>query len=92
MAILLEKMNKITLEEITKDLINYLQRAQAGESFVIFEADQPVAKITSPQSEGVLEAFDAFRSKIVSEGTDLDGDEIFADVRDRTPSPEKPCW
>ncbi|CAD5983912.1 prevent-host-death protein [Planktothrix agardhii 1029] len=85
-------MNKITLEEITQDLINYLQRAKAGESFVIFQADQPIAKIISAKSEGVLEAFDAFRSKIVSEGIDLDSDEIFADVRDCTPTPEKPCW
>lgn len=85
-------MNKVTLEEITKDLINYLQRTQAGESFVIFQADQPVAKIISAKSEGVLDAFDAFRSRIVSEQIDLDSDDIFADVRDRTPTPEKPRW
>jgi antitoxin (DNA-binding transcriptional repressor) of toxin-antitoxin stability system len=85
-------MNKVTVEEITQGLIAYLERAKAGESFMIFQADQPIAKIVSAKSEGVLEAFDAFRSKIVSEGIDLEGDEVFADVRDRTPTPEKPCW
>jgi antitoxin (DNA-binding transcriptional repressor) of toxin-antitoxin stability system len=85
-------MNKVTVEEITQGLIAYLERAKAGESFMIFQADQPIAKIVSAKSEGVLEAFDAFRAKIVSEGIDLEGDEVFADVRDRTPTPEKPCW
>jgi len=85
-------MNKITIEEITQDLNYYLQRAKAGESFVIFQADQPIAKISSAKSEGVLEAFDAFRSRIISEGIDLDSDEIFTDVREHTPTPEKPCW
>ncbi len=85
-------MNKITLEEITQDLNYYLQRAKAGESFVIFQADQPIAKITSAQSQGILDAFDDFRSRIVAEEIDLDSDEIFAGVRDCTPTPEKPCW
>lgn len=85
-------MNKITVEEITQDLNYYLQRAKAGESFVIFQADQPIAKISSAKSEGVLEAFDAFRARIISEGIDLDSDEIFTDIRERTPTPEKPCW
>jgi len=85
-------MTKITIEEITKDVRNYLQRVLAGESFIIFQADQPVAKIISAKSEGILEAFDAFRTRIVSEGIDLDSDEILADVRDRTPTPEKHCW
>ena len=85
-------MTKITIEEITKDVRNYLQRVLAGESFIIFQADQPVAKTISAKSEGILDAFDAFRSRIVSEGIDLGSDEIFADVRNRTPTPEKPCW
>ncbi len=85
-------MNKITLEEITQDLRHYLQRAQSGESFVVFEANQPIAKITPAQSESILDAFDKFRAQINSEAIDLDGDEIFADVRDPSPTPEKPCW
>ncbi|AFY82873.1 type II toxin-antitoxin system Phd/YefM family antitoxin [Oscillatoria acuminata] len=85
-------MNKVTLAEVSQNLMNYLQRAQAGESFVIFQADQPIAKISSAKSEGAIQAFDAFRAKILSEEIDLDSDEIFADVRDRTPTPEQPCW
>jgi antitoxin (DNA-binding transcriptional repressor) of toxin-antitoxin stability system len=85
-------MNKITLEEVSQNLSNYLQRAQAGESFVIFQADQPVAKIVSAKSEGILEAFDGFRDRIVAEGIDLEVDDIFANVRDDTPTPEKPRW
>lgn len=85
-------MTKISLEEITQDLMNYLQRAQAGESFVIFQADKPLAKIIPAKSQGVLEAFDAFRARIVSEGIDLDPDEIFADVRDRTPASAESRW
>lgn len=85
-------MNKITLEEISKDLTSYLQRAQAGETFLVFQGEQPVAKIISPKSEGILDAFDTFRSRILAESMDLDPDEIFADVRDRAPTPEKPCW
>ncbi len=85
-------MNKITLEEVSQNLSNYLQRAQSGESFVIFQADQPVAKIVSAKSEGILEAFDAFRDRIVAERIDLEGDDIFANVRDDTPIPEKSGW
>ncbi|MCT7977728.1 type II toxin-antitoxin system Phd/YefM family antitoxin [Laspinema olomoucense] len=85
-------MNKVTLEEVSQNLMNYLQRAQAGESFVIFQADQPIAKISSAKSEEAIEAFDTFRVQILSEGIDLDSDEIFADVRDRTPTPEQSCW
>ncbi|USR91647.1 prevent-host-death protein [Phormidium yuhuli AB48] len=85
-------MNKITLEEITQDLSHYLQRVQAGESFVVFEANQPIAQITSAQSESILDAFDKFREQLNSEAIDLDSDEIFAHVRDPSPTPEKPCW
>lgn len=84
-------MNKVTVEELSQNLMNYLQRAQAGESFAIFQADRAIAKISSAKSEGAIEAFDAFRAKILSEGIDLESDEIFADIRDRTPTPEQPC-
>jgi len=66
-------MTKISIEEITKDVISYLQRVQAGENFVIFQADQPVAKIISAKPEGILDTFDTFRSRIVAQGVDLDG-------------------
>lgn len=85
-------MNKITVEEITQDLIHYLQRVNAGESFIIFQANQPIAKIISAKTEGILDAFDGFRSRIIAEAIDVDSDKIFADVRDDTPTPEEPRW
>ncbi len=85
-------MNKITLEEAAKNSIDYLQRAAAGESFLVVQADRPVAKIISARSENVLDAFDSFRSRIVAESIDLDTDTIFAEVRDRTSTPETPSW
>ena len=57
-----------------------------------FEANQPIAQITSAQSESILDAFDKFREQLNSEAIDLDSDEIFAHVRDPSPTPEKPCW
>ena len=37
-------------------------------------------------------AFDAFRDRLVAEGINLEVDDIFANVRDDTPTPEKPGW
>lgn len=86
-------MNKITLEEVNQNLMNYLQRVQVGESFMIFQAGQPIAKIVSAKSSNdILEAFDAFRDHLVNEEIDLDSDEVFANVRDTTPTSEKPRW
>lgn len=38
-------MVQITLEQISDDLLSYLQRAQAGESFLIIAAGKPIAEI-----------------------------------------------
>jgi antitoxin (DNA-binding transcriptional repressor) of toxin-antitoxin stability system len=38
-------MITISLDEIGRDLLGYLQRVQAGETFVILQADKPVAEI-----------------------------------------------
>ncbi|MFB2982712.1 type II toxin-antitoxin system Phd/YefM family antitoxin [Microseira sp. BLCC-F43] len=38
-------MITISLDEIQRDLLGYLQRVQAGETFVILQADKPVAEI-----------------------------------------------
>ncbi len=35
----------VTLDEVKQDLSNYLQRAQAGEIFVVTKAGKPVAEI-----------------------------------------------
>jgi antitoxin (DNA-binding transcriptional repressor) of toxin-antitoxin stability system len=38
-------MMTVTLDEIQRDLIGYLQRVKAGETLVILEANEPVAEI-----------------------------------------------
>lgn len=38
-------MDKISLEEIERDLKGYLQRVKEGETFLILDADEPVAEI-----------------------------------------------
>ena len=38
-------MVQITVEQISGDLLTYLQRAQAGESFLIISAGKPIAEI-----------------------------------------------
>ena len=38
-------MSTITIDEIKCDLIGYLQRVKAGETFLVIDSDQPVAEI-----------------------------------------------
>ncbi len=38
-------MSTITLDEIRRDLVGYLRRVKAGETFLILDANQPVAEI-----------------------------------------------
>ena len=38
-------MTIVTLEEIQRDLLNYLQKVEAGETLVITRADEPLAEI-----------------------------------------------
>ncbi len=38
-------MNRITIDEIRRDPTGYLQRVKAGETFLVLDADQPVAEI-----------------------------------------------
>jgi prevent-host-death family protein len=66
-------MVSITIEEISNNLPSYLQRVQAGESFVIVESGKPVAEVVPPQSEPMseqgrrfLESLAKFRARIES--------------------------
>ena len=92
-------MVQITIEEISKNLPAYLQRVQAGESVVVLQAGTPVAQVVPPKSEvrpdrgkNFLESLAKFQDKMLAEGIDLNPDEIFRDVTDRTPAPENPRW
>lgn len=43
-------MVQITVEEMSSNLLAYLQRVQAGESFVVTSAGKPIAEIKPAQS------------------------------------------
>ena len=45
-------MSTITMDEIRRDPIGYLQRVKAGETFLILDADQPVAEIKPVKQNG----------------------------------------
>ena len=45
-------MTTITIDEIQRDLLGYLQRVAAGETLVIMQADEPMAEI-KPVVRGV---------------------------------------
>lgn len=94
---------EITIEEISKDFPAYIQRVQAGESFVVLQAGTPVAEVVPAKNDGATEtkstkgsdfaeALTKFREELEAEAIDINVDEIFADVRDRTPAPEEPRW
>ena len=38
-------MTTISLEEIQRDLVGYLQRVEAGETLLVVQAEKPVAEI-----------------------------------------------
>lgn len=42
----------ITIDEIQRDLLSYLQRVKAGETLVITEANEPVAEIKPIAPDG----------------------------------------
>jgi antitoxin (DNA-binding transcriptional repressor) of toxin-antitoxin stability system len=48
-------MSTITIDEIQRNLKGYLQRVKAGETFLILDAEQPVAEIkpVTHNSEGL---------------------------------------
>jgi antitoxin (DNA-binding transcriptional repressor) of toxin-antitoxin stability system len=45
-------MRTITIDEIRRDLIGYLQRVKAGETFLVIDSDQPVAEIKPVTQKG----------------------------------------
>lgn len=89
---------EVSIEEITQNLPTYLQRVQAGESFVVLQGGKPIAEVIPPKQEVIadkgarfLASLEKFQARLRAEGIDLDPDEVF-DVRDRSPAPEAPRW
>ena len=91
-------MVQVTIEEISKNLPAYLQRVRSGESFVVVQAGMPVAQVVPPQPQIELEGtsfaerYAAFREGMLAEGVDVNLDDVFENVRDRTPASEEPRW
>jgi antitoxin (DNA-binding transcriptional repressor) of toxin-antitoxin stability system len=55
-------MVQITLEEVSNNLLSYLQRVQAGESFVVVAAGQPIAEIKPLPNPNQPTALDQFQA------------------------------
>jgi antitoxin (DNA-binding transcriptional repressor) of toxin-antitoxin stability system len=85
-------MVNITIEEIAENLSAYLERVQAGEHFLVLQAGTPIAEILPPRRTGFSEALRQFREKMVTEGVDINSDDLFEDIRDRTPTPDEVKW
>lgn len=45
-------MSTITIDEIRRNLIGYLQRVKAGETFLVIDSGQPVAEIKPVTQKG----------------------------------------
>jgi len=44
-------MLNVTLDEIQRDPSKYLRRVEAGETFIILQADQPIAELTNDEAD-----------------------------------------
>jgi antitoxin (DNA-binding transcriptional repressor) of toxin-antitoxin stability system len=87
---------EITIEEIAKDPLTYLNRTQVGESFVILKAGQPIAQISPipPASKMTLvQAIATVQEQMSADESDTDFDNDWdAAVRDHTPIFHEPQW
>ena len=62
-------------------------------SLTNFLTNIPTPPVVPPaEPPTVASAIGAFRQTLVDEGLDIDPDEIWGDVRDRTPAPDLPRW
>jgi antitoxin (DNA-binding transcriptional repressor) of toxin-antitoxin stability system len=93
-------MVEITIDEITQDPLTYLNRVQVGESFVVLKSGAPIAQINPVQSRPKMTLANAIalsnpailQEKIHTEALDINSDEIWHDVRDRTPVSDELRW
>jgi antitoxin (DNA-binding transcriptional repressor) of toxin-antitoxin stability system len=86
---------EITIEEIAKDPLTYLNRTQVGESFVILKAGQPIAQISPipPASKMTLaQAIATVQEQMSADESDTDFDNDWDAVRDHTPIFHEPQW
>ncbi|MEQ9000812.1 MAG: hypothetical protein RID53_30460 [Coleofasciculus sp. B1-GNL1-01] len=53
---------------------------------------QPPIQATQNTKSSFAQALTKFRAQVEAEGSDIEERDFFADVRDRTPAPEKARW
>lgn len=88
-------MVKVTIEEISQNVMDYLHRVQAGESFIVVKAGIPIAQLNPTSNIAkptIATAVSTFREKMLAENLEIDSDEIWGDVRDCTSVADQPRW
>ncbi|MCC5663140.1 type II toxin-antitoxin system Phd/YefM family antitoxin [Nostoc sp. CHAB 5784] len=85
-----------SIEQVPKSLDKIFQEIKQGESVQITQQGQQVAVIL-PAAEyqrllhgkpDFWESLERFRQEIMEEGTEIDPDEVWKDVRDKSPGRE----
>ncbi|MCC5658711.1 type II toxin-antitoxin system Phd/YefM family antitoxin [Nostoc sp. XA010] len=85
-----------SIEQVPKNLDKIFQRIEQGESVQITQQGQQVAMIL-PAAEyqrllhrkpGFWKSVERFRQELMEEGTEIDSDEVWKDVRDKSPARE----
>jgi len=85
-----------SIEQVPKNLDKIFQGIEQGESVQITQQGQQVAVIL-PAAEyqrllhgkpGFWESVERFRQELMEEGTEIDPDEVWKDVRDKSPGRE----
>jgi PTS system cellobiose-specific IIB component len=89
-------MSQYSIAQAKDKLTQIIRAAEAGDSVEITRRGEPVAVILSIAAYQKLqqprptlgEAVREFRQYIAAEGIEIDPDEIFGDIRDRSPGRE----
>jgi cellobiose PTS system EIIB component len=89
-------MTQYSIEQVQTQLNEIIQAVEDGEAIEITRQGAQVAILLSPdeynyskkERSGFGVALEKFRKELVAEGIDLDPDEVFKDVRDRSPGRE----
>jgi cellobiose PTS system EIIB component len=90
------EMTQYSIEQVQTQLNEIIQAVEQGEAIEITRQGTQVAILLSPdeytyakkEKSGFGAALEKFRRELVAEGIDLDPDEVFKDVRDRSPGRE----
>ncbi len=85
-----------SIEQIAVNLNKIIQEAEQGEPIEITREGEQVAVILSTaeykrllnKSPGFWEYLQQFRQEIMAEGIEIDPDEVWKDVRDKSPGRE----